>query len=64
MLWKAVKAFLGERTVAKIQVQIICTNLVVSISSQLVFMFESSTFLFQVLGSNYLNELLEAIDPR
>ncbi|KAK2372293.1 Sec14p phosphatidylinositol transfer family protein [Trifolium repens] len=35
MLWKAVKAFLGERTVAKIQ----------------------------VLGSNYLNELLEAIDP-
>ncbi|CAJ2650496.1 unnamed protein product [Trifolium pratense] len=35
MLWKAVKAFLGERTVAKIQ----------------------------VLGSNYLNVLLEAIDP-
>ncbi|AES94256.1 putative cellular retinaldehyde binding/alpha-tocopherol transport, CRAL/TRIO [Medicago truncatula] len=35
MLWKAVKAFLSERTVAKIQ----------------------------VLGSNYLSVLLEAIDP-
>ncbi|XP_012574443.1 phosphatidylinositol/phosphatidylcholine transfer protein SFH11 isoform X2 [Cicer arietinum] len=35
MLWKAVKAFLSERTVAKIQ----------------------------VLGSNYLNVLLEVIDP-
>ncbi|TKY70836.1 Phosphatidylinositol/phosphatidylcholine transfer protein SFH11 [Spatholobus suberectus] len=77
MLWKAIKTFLDVRTVAKIQVRIIETTYYVIIAYNEVahttfwlvvllsacIYIEPARLLLQVLGSNYLSVLLEAIDP-
>ncbi|KAK2969442.1 hypothetical protein RJ640_012842 [Escallonia rubra] len=52
VLWKALKAFLDPRTLAKIQVSI---NSLYS---------SKHRPQFQVLGSNYRSNLIEAVDPR
>lgn len=72
MLWKAVKAFLDVRTMAKIHVRIVETtyyfiirynevaHTVLTYSAYI----EPVRLMFQVLGFNYLSVLLEAIDSR
>ena len=70
VLWKAVKTFLDVRTVAKIQVWIIIPYYFILRYCEVHMLYfgciyvELARLLFQVLGSNYLSVLLEAIEPR
>ena len=60
MLWKALGAFLDERTLAKIHVRILKTQLHFPSQAARI----KCLFQLQVLGNNYQSNLLEVIDQR